>query len=243
MPELGESVISLHRAGLRPVEIAHRLNVAVSTVHYHLRKLVRIPREAAKPRGGTHTNSGVKTRDLVAALLARGHSRAEIARRLGVAKSTVTYHATRLGQDVDSRSAKRIDWDAVQRYYDEGRTVRDCIRAFGFSSASWHDAVKRGAITPRPGFRPLEEIFAANTRRNRGHLKNRLLQAGIKSGNCEQCGLTTWLGAPIAMTLHHTNGDRNDNRLGNLQLLCPNCHSQTDTFAGRNGARATRLAA
>ena len=39
------------------------------------------------------------------------------------------------------------------------------------------------------------------------------------------------------MALHHINGDRLDNRLENLELLCPNCHSQTETFAGRNGHR------
>jgi 5-methylcytosine-specific restriction endonuclease McrA len=41
------------------------------------------------------------------------------------------------------------------------------------------------------------------------------------------------------MALHHINGDRLDNRLENLELLCPNCHSQTETFAGRNGRRPT----
>jgi 5-methylcytosine-specific restriction endonuclease McrA len=39
------------------------------------------------------------------------------------------------------------------------------------------------------------------------------------------------------MALHHINGDRLDNRLENLELLCPNCHSQTDTYSGRNGHR------
>jgi 5-methylcytosine-specific restriction endonuclease McrA len=116
--------------------------------------------------------------------------------------------------------------------------VRDCIRVFGFSSWSWHGAVKRGAVTPRPGFKPLEEIFAVNTRRGRGHLKNRLLQAGIKDGSCERCGISTWRGTPLTTALHHINGDRYDNRVENLELLCPNCHSQTDTFSGRNGARA-----
>jgi hypothetical protein len=39
------------------------------------------------------------------------------------------------------------------------------------------------------------------------------------------------------MALHHINGDRFDNRVENLELLCPNCHSQTDTFGGRNSRR------
>ena len=47
---------------------------------------------------------------------------------------------------------------------------------------------------------------------------------------CECCGITEWNGKPIALQLHHINGIHNDNRLSNLQLLCPNCHSQTENF-------------
>jgi 5-methylcytosine-specific restriction endonuclease McrA len=67
-------------------------------------------------------------------------------------------------------------------------------------------------------------------------------QAGIEDGKCERCGISTWRGAPLTTALHHINGDRYDNRIENLELLCPNCHSQTDTFGGRNGGRAIRPA-
>ena len=85
--------------------------------------------------------------------------------------------------------------------------------------------MQRGMITPRPCFKPLEEIFAANSRHSRGHLKLRLLRLGVKDGSCERCGLSEWRGAPISMQLHHVNGDRLDHRIENLELLCPNCHS------------------
>ena len=65
-------------------------------------------------------------------------------------------------------------------------------------------------------------------------LKNRLLEAGIKQNKCESCELTEWRGAPIALELHHLNGRRKDHRLENLQMLCPNCHSQTPTFRAKN---------
>ena len=70
--------------------------------------------------------------------------------------------------------------------------------------------------------------------RQRGHVKQRLIKLGLKQPWCELCGISEWRGAPLSLALHHVNGDGNDNHLENLQLLCPNCHSQTDTFAGRN---------
>lgn len=233
-------MVELHRQGVRSIDIAHRLNIAQSTVHYHLRKLLEgettpMRRSRRRRRSGPE----LRTRTLVGELLHRGMSRAEVARRLGLAKSTVSYHARQLGEQIDARFGKRIDWSLVQAYYDAGHSVRDCARIFGFSTCAWTDAAQRGAVTARPTFKPVEEIFAANTRRGRGHLKQRLLQAGLKDGSCERCGISEWLGQPLGVTLHHVNGNRLDNRVENLELLCPNCHSQTDNYAGRSGRSRT----
>lgn len=70
-----------------------------------------------------------------------------------------------------------------------------------------------------------------------GHLKERLLKEGFKEAACEECGLTHWRNRPISFHLHHMNGDWRDNRIDNLQLLCPNCHDQTDTFGVRNAGK------
>ena len=115
--------------------------------------------------------------------------------------------------------------------------MRECKKLFGFSNAAWSDAVKRGDIVPRDRRIPLEDLLVVGRRTGRAHLKMRLLEAGLKENRCEECGITSWQGQPLSMQLHHRNGDGTDNRLENIQFLCPNCHSQTDTYGGRNGHR------
>lgn len=173
------------------------------------------------------------TRKLIAKLLDGGHSRAEVARRLGVSRSTVSYHARRLGLPSDDKAARRYDWAEVQQAYDEGLSVRECQDRFGFCSDSWSEAVRRGAIRPRPFGMPIEDLLVSGRKTNRSHLKGRLLREGLKENRCERCGLTEWLGRPLSMALHHVNGAGRDNRLANIQFLCPNCHAQTENYSGR----------
>ena len=68
-------------------------------------------------------------------------------------------------------------------------------------------------------------------------LKERLIRAGMLANACAVCGISTWQGRPLSLHLDRVNGQRDDNRLTNLRLLCPNCHSQTDTYTGRNIGR------
>ena len=89
----------------------------------------------------------------------------------------------------------------------------------------------------------VEQLFREGTSRTaRGYKKKRLLEDGIKEDRCEECGITHWRGHKLSQQLHHKNGDGTDNRIENLQLLCPNCHSQTDTYGGRNGHRRRKAA-
>lgn len=64
-----------------------------------------------------------------------------------------------------------------------------------------------------------------------------LLIAGLKRHGGERCGLTDWQGAAISLEPHHVNKDGDEDRLANLRLLCPNCHSEIDTWGGRKRAR------
>lgn len=82
---------------------------------------------------------------------------------------------------------------------------------------------------------PLEEVLIVGSSYARKNLKKRLISNNLLANICASCGLTgLWNGMAITLQLEHINGVSNDNRLSNLCLLCPNCHSQTKTFAGRN---------
>lgn len=83
----------------------------------------------------------------------------------------------------------------------------------------------------------LEEILVKDSKyKNLNKLKERLIKEGIKEYKCEnpECNISEWHGKPISLQLHHVNGIHTDNRIENLVLLCPNCHSQTENYAGRN---------
>lgn len=81
----------------------------------------------------------------------------------------------------------------------------------------------------------VQEVCVENSKYGRKNLKNMLFKFKLKEKKCEICGLgEEWNNKVISLTLDHINGIRNDNRLENLRILCPNCHSQTDTFASRN---------
>jgi hypothetical protein len=167
-------------------------------------------------------------------MLQDGSSISEVARVLGVAKSTVCYHARCLGYGPDARFAARYDWKAIAAFYDQGHTVNECMSRFGFSMSAWADAIRRGDVTPRPTAVSAAELLSGSRPAARGQLKRRLLAEGLKIPRCERCGITEWRGRALTLALHHINGDGLDNRLENLQLLCPNCHAQTPNFSGRN---------
>jgi 5-methylcytosine-specific restriction endonuclease McrA len=128
----------------------------------------------------------------------------------------------------------RYDWIAVQEYHDDYHTRDECMRHFEFSAASWTNAKKRGQLRQRPhSFRP-EQIVAF---RRRLQVRRVLMKSGALKNSCYECGISHWLGELLTLPLDHINGIANDHRMENLRMLCPNCHSQTNTFAGRNARR------
>lgn len=65
-------------------------------------------------------------------------------------------------------------------------------------------------------------------------LKEKLFRDGIKERKCEICGIKKWNKVNTPLELHHINGDRYNNEISNLQILCPNCHAQTSNFGKKN---------
>jgi 5-methylcytosine-specific restriction endonuclease McrA len=100
-----------------------------------------------------------------------------------------------------------------------------------FTGKNWNvnpkNPVYRGKFLPN-----LSEHSSLRSAR----VKELLFRMGLKENKCEnpECGLSEWHGKPIVCELHHINGDSTDNRIENLIILCPNCHSQTENFRSRN---------
>jgi AraC-like DNA-binding protein len=201
-----------------------------------------VSRRDLTPRPRARQELAHVTRDRIEQHLARGASRAEVARTLELSRPTVSYHCRKLGLGTDRRFARRYDWIEIQRLIDEENlSMSEGRRRFGFSRHSWAEAIERGDISPRPHVTSIEELLVAGRPRSRGHIKSRLIKEGLKDGRCERCGINEWQGLPLNMELHHINGDGDDNRLDNLLLLCGNCHSQTNNWGGRGISRKRLL--
>lgn len=84
-------------------------------------------------------------------------------------------------------------------------------------------------------FRPNEDVLKIGSTYARHALKKRILKQKLLNYKCSICeNPGEWQGKKLSLQLDHINGVQNDNRLENLRFICPNCHSQTETYAGKN---------
>ena len=95
----------------------------------------------------------------------------------------------------------------------------------------------KGLSKNRSDYMTLIDYLANSKDIQTNKIRLKLLKEGYKEYKCEKCGLSEWLGQPIALEVHHLDGDRTNNTIENFQLLCPNCHAQTDSYRGKNCAK------
>lgn len=115
--------------------------------------------------------------------------------------------------------------------------LKRAIKTFGLSIS--HFDIHKASIDARLNkwprhVRPLDEILKINVHYNTSNLRIRLLKAGLLQNICSICASPPiWNNKHLTLQLDHINGIRSDNRITNLRIVCPNCHTQTDTFAGK----------
>lgn len=144
----------------------------------------------------------------------------------------------------------RYDWneEKVREAVQKSTCYRDVLRELGINTSGNNGATLQRKIkeygidishfTFRPKNPPSQkktvyEYLKKGSKIHAFKLKEKLFKEGLKENRCEICGTDTWLGKKLICQLHHINGDNTDNRLENLQILCPNCHSQTDNYCGQ----------
>jgi hypothetical protein len=143
--------------------------------------------------------------------------------------------------------------DAVRAAVARSSSIKEALgilglRAAGGNYRAFREACARSGVDvpnwthgpPRTGdfirSIPDAQVFCEGSAYTQSkQIKRRLIEGGLPEC-CALCGLgPTWNGKPLVLHLDHINGVHDDNRRDNLRLLCPNCDSQTETYAGRNG--------
>lgn len=190
-----------------------------------------------------------------------------IIRKLGLHDHTNTYKRLRqqiveLGLDIShfrgcGRRPRAYTPDQLQKAVSKSRSIRQTLLALGiraeggnyktirrdidalridtshFTGRGWRkDAVK--PVTPP---RPLKDVLVKDSEISTTQVRRRLLREGLIDQRCDVCGISEWMGQPLTIELDHVNGIHNDHQLENIRMLCPNCHSQTRTYRGRNSRR------
>ncbi len=121
------------------------------------------------------------------------------------------------------------NYDQLKKYTQELK-----LATSHFKGMAWNKGM-RGIGQP---LIPLEDILIKGSLYQSFKLKARLFKKGLKNPKCEVCGWAELSeDGRLPLELDHINGDRHDNRLVNLRILCPNCHSLQATHRGKNRSK------
>ncbi len=145
-------------------------------------------------------------------------------------------------------SRKKVSDEMILKIAAETENVGEaCVKAGITFNAFKPRAIELGVYRPTGKnsgrFIPLEEILdGKHPQYQTFKLRNRLIKEGVMQNTCSECGVgPLWNGKPIQCQLDHRDGDRHNHKRGNLRMLCANCHSQTETFSGKNKACSVEL--
>ena len=141
---------------------------------------------------------------------------------------------------MSSHNKKLVSKDRVVNAITASRTMGAAALLLGldrrtFKKLAEEYGVYDGGVGMRGGGRfELEDILAGkHPQYPTSKLSKRLVKEGYKVYECEHCKISVWNGKPISLELNHIDGNSGNHALENLELICPNCHSQTDTYRSK----------
>lgn len=151
------------------------------------------------------------SRDSLQDIVRSAKSLSDVVKGFGMVHTGVSYRSLKKRLTEDS-----IDWSHIPK----GMAARKGICAGGVTAVALKDVMVEGST------------YSTKS------LKKRLLKDGTLKNECSVCGQQPeWNGKPLTMIMDHINGIRDDNRMENLRIVCPNCNIQLDTSNGKNRVR------
>lgn len=137
------------------------------------------------------------------------------------------------------RNRKQYSEDEIRIAISEGRTMGGAAKVLNLDWRTFKKQAEQYGLYERTNSHStkkleLSDILAGkHPQYNTSHITPRLIKEGYKKYLCEGCGISEWMGARIGLELDHIDGDNSNHVLENLRLLCPNCHSQTETYRSK----------